>query len=85
MKTATQTQKPRKRNAQTTSGRKPKESLWDRIQRMGQQIIYADQELTNSPCNSDTMAAIEEARSGVEMEELSHYDIEHFEEWAAKL
>lgn len=35
--------------------------------------------------NADTLAAIEEARSGAEMEELTSYDIEHFEEWVAKL
>ena len=35
--------------------------------------------------NAETLAALEEARSGVEMEELTHYDIEHFEEYVAKL
>ncbi|MBR6030753.1 MAG: hypothetical protein IKP36_02195 [Bacteroidaceae bacterium] len=35
--------------------------------------------------NAETLAALEEARSGVEMEELTPYDIEHFEEWVANL
>ncbi|MBR4516152.1 MAG: toxin-antitoxin system protein [Bacteroidaceae bacterium] len=35
--------------------------------------------------NPETLAAIEEARSGVEMEELTPYNIEHFEEWVASL
>ena len=35
--------------------------------------------------NADTLAAIEEAKSGVEMEELTPYDIEHFEEYVAGL
>ena len=35
--------------------------------------------------NAETLAAIEEARSGVEMEELTPYNIEHFEEWVAGL
>ena len=35
--------------------------------------------------NAETLAALEEARSGVEMEELTHYDIEHFEEYVARL
>jgi predicted DNA-binding ribbon-helix-helix protein len=35
--------------------------------------------------NADTLAAIEEARSGVEMEELTPYQIEHFEEYVASL
>jgi hypothetical protein len=35
--------------------------------------------------NPETLAAIEEARSGVEMEELTDYDIEHFDEYVAKL
>ena len=35
--------------------------------------------------NADTLAAIEEARSGVEMEELTDYQIEHFEEFVASL
>jgi len=35
--------------------------------------------------NAETLAAIEEARSGVEMEELTPYNIEHFEEWVASL
>ena len=35
--------------------------------------------------NPETLAAIEEARSGTEMEELTTYGIEHFEEWVARL
>ena len=35
--------------------------------------------------NAETLAALEEARSGVEMEELTDYDIEHFEEFVARL
>ena len=35
--------------------------------------------------NPDTLAAIEEARSGVEMEALSHEDIEDFEAFVARL
>jgi hypothetical protein len=35
--------------------------------------------------NKETLEAIEEARSGVEMEELTHEQIEHFEEYVASL
>ncbi|MBQ9363106.1 MAG: hypothetical protein IJT97_06765 [Bacteroidaceae bacterium] len=35
--------------------------------------------------NSDTLETIEEAKSGAEMEELTPYDIEHFEEYVAGL
>jgi len=35
--------------------------------------------------NAETLAALEEARSGKEMEELTPYNIEHFEEWVASL
>ena len=35
--------------------------------------------------NAETLAAIEECRSGKELEQLSHYDIEHFEEYVARL
>ena len=35
--------------------------------------------------NAETLAAIEEARSGVEMEELTHDQIENFEEFVASL
>ena len=37
------------------------------------------------PSNADTLAAIEEARSGAEMEELTHEDIENFEAFVARL
>ena len=37
------------------------------------------------PPNAETLAAIEEARSGVEMETLSHEDIENFEAFVARL
>ena len=33
----------------------------------------------------ETLAALEECRSGVELEELTSYDIEHFEEYLARL
>jgi len=35
--------------------------------------------------NAETLAAIEEARSDVEKEEMTDYDIEHFEEYVARL
>ena len=35
--------------------------------------------------NPDTLNAIEEARSGKEMEELTPYQLEHFEEFVAGL
>jgi hypothetical protein len=35
--------------------------------------------------NKETLEAIEEARSGVEMEELTHEQIEHFAEYVASL
>ncbi len=35
--------------------------------------------------NAETLAAIEECRSGVELEELTHEQIEHFEEYVASL
>ena len=35
--------------------------------------------------NADTLAALEEARSGAEMEELSEEDIENFEAFVARL
>ena len=35
--------------------------------------------------NKETLEAIEEARSGVEMDELTHEQIEHFEEYVASL
>lgn len=35
--------------------------------------------------NAETIAAIEEARSGAPMEELTHEQIEHFEEYVASL
>ena len=35
--------------------------------------------------NGETIAAIEEARSGVGMEEFTHEQIEHFEEYVASL
>ena len=35
--------------------------------------------------NKETMAAIEEARHGDNLEELSSYDIEHFEDFVAGL
>ena len=38
----------------------------------------------NKP-NPETLEAIEEARSGAEMEELTPYDIEHFEEYVERL
>ena len=34
---------------------------------------------------AETLAAFEEARSGAEMEEMTDYDIEHFEEFVARL
>ena len=33
----------------------------------------------------ETLAALEECRSGEELEELTSYDIEHFEEYLARL
>lgn len=35
--------------------------------------------------NRETLEAIEECRSGVELEELTPYDIEHFEEYVERL
>lgn len=35
--------------------------------------------------NAETLAAIEECRNGVELEELTHEQIEHFEEYVASL
>jgi len=35
--------------------------------------------------NAETLAAIEECRSGVELEEMTEYDIEHLDEYIAKL
>ena len=35
--------------------------------------------------NADTLSALKEAKSGMAMEELTDYDIEHFEEFVAKL
>ena len=35
--------------------------------------------------NKETLETLNEARSGVEMETLSHYDIEHFEDYVANL
>ncbi len=35
--------------------------------------------------NKETLEALEEARSGEDMERLSHYDIEHFEEYVSRL
>ncbi len=35
--------------------------------------------------NAETLSAIEEARSGAEMEELTHDQIEHFEEYVSSL
>lgn len=35
--------------------------------------------------NKETLEAIDECRSGKELEQLTHYDIEHFEEFVAKL
>ena len=35
--------------------------------------------------NKDTLAALEECRSGVELEELTTDQIEHFEEYVASL
>ena len=35
--------------------------------------------------NAETLEALEECRSGAELEQLSHNDIEHFEEYVAKL
>ena len=35
--------------------------------------------------NAETLAAIEECRSGVEMDEMTDYDIEHLDEYIARL
>ena len=35
--------------------------------------------------NAETLAAIEEAHSGVVMEELTPYDLEHFEDYVERL
>ena len=37
------------------------------------------------PPNAETLAAIEECRSGVELEEMTDYDIEHLDEYIARL
>lgn len=44
----------------------------------------AEEAMYSKP-NADTMEAIREARSGAPMEELTPYDIEHFEEYVARL
>ena len=37
------------------------------------------------PPNAETLAAIEECRSGVELDEMTDYDIEHLDEYIARL
>ncbi len=54
---------------------------WSLSALMSEYILEA---VYNKP-NPETLAAIEEARSGAEMEELTPYDIEHFEEYVAGL
>lgn len=62
--------------------RKAKRTGWSLSAIAGEYILDG---LYNGTPNAETMAAIEEARSGREMEELTSYNIEHFEEWVARL
>lgn len=48
-------------------------------------IEYIAEEYLYRQPNPDTLEAIEEARSGKEMEELTPYQLEHFEEFVANL
>lgn len=79
-------------NRKQTTVRLPEYMLADlhaEAQRKGMSVSrlleeIAEEYLYRQP-NADTLAAIEEARSGAEMEELTPYQIEHFEEFVASL
>lgn len=81
-----------KQTRKQTTVRLPEYMLADlhtEAQRMGVSVSRLLEEITEAflyrKPNADTLAAIEEARSGAPMEELTPYQIEHFEEYVASL